>query len=50
LVKDLFNQEQCDNNVTSPIFSWPCSSWFLPVPSTENSIKEKTLLWCYWRH
>jgi hypothetical protein len=21
LVKDLFNQEQCDNNVTSPIFS-----------------------------
>jgi len=31
------SKEQYDNTEACPILSWLGSSWFLPVPSTENS-------------
>jgi len=39
----------CDNTGLSPILSWPGSSRFLPVPSSEISTEGTVLLW-RWRH
>jgi len=44
------NKEQCHNTVASSMFCWTGCCWFLPVFSTEISIKEAALLWCCWRH
>jgi len=44
------SKEQCDNTEAYPILTWPVSSWFLPVPSTEISIEGTILLWFNWHH
>jgi len=36
------SKEQCDSPGASPTLSWPGSSWFLPVPLNEKSMK----WWC----
>jgi hypothetical protein len=40
----VLSEEQCDNPGAS---LWPGSSRCLPVPSTEFSIEETALWWCY---
>jgi hypothetical protein len=39
-----------ETTLEHPPFSWPGSSWPLPVPSTEIVIEGTALWWCYWHN
>jgi len=39
-----------ETTLEHPQFSWPGSSWRIPIPSTEISIEGMMFLWCYWHH
>jgi len=40
------SNKQCDNTGAVPIHSWPGTSWFVHVPSTEISTGGSVCLWC----
>ena len=48
--QEFLSKEQYENTEATPILTWPVSSWFLPVPSTEISIEGTILSWFNWHH
>ena len=49
LIKDFLARTMWQHGV-SPTRSWPGSSWFSLVPSTEISTEGTALSWCYWHN